>query len=55
MADVGMSRAMTCRQTISIPMRIKSARYLEPMATLLISLGYGLKMGMNIGFKLVKG
>jgi predicted dinucleotide-binding enzyme len=34
---------------------LKSARYLEPMATLLISLGYGLKMGTNIGFKLVKG
>jgi predicted dinucleotide-binding enzyme len=34
---------------------LKSARYLEPMAVLLISLGYGLHMGTNIGFKLVKG
>jgi len=30
------------------------ARYLEPMAMLLIGLGYGQKMGTRIGFKLVK-
>jgi len=30
------------------------ARYLEPMQMLLIGLGYGLKMGTKIGFKLVK-
>ena len=34
---------------------LKAARYLEPMAVLMISLGYGLGMGTNIGFKLVKG
>ena len=34
---------------------LKSARYLEPTGMLLISLGYGLKMGTNIGFKLIKG
>ncbi|MGB9372139.1 MAG: NADPH-dependent F420 reductase [Halobacteriota archaeon] len=34
---------------------LKSARYLEPMGMLLISLGYGLKMGANIGLKLIKG
>ena len=34
---------------------LKSARYLEPMGMLLISLGYGLKMGTNIGLKLIKG
>jgi predicted dinucleotide-binding enzyme len=34
---------------------LKSARYLEPMAVLLINLGYGLNMGTNIGYKLVMG
>ena len=34
---------------------LKSARYLEPMAMLLINLGYGLGMGTAIGYKLVKG
>ncbi|HZD43754.1 MAG TPA: NADPH-dependent F420 reductase [Methanomicrobiales archaeon] len=34
---------------------LKSARYLEPMALLLIELGYGLKMGTGIGYKLVRG
>jgi predicted dinucleotide-binding enzyme len=34
---------------------LKAARYLEPMAVLMINLGYGLEMGTNIGFKLVKG
>jgi predicted dinucleotide-binding enzyme len=34
---------------------LKAARYLEPMGVLMISLGYGLGMGTNIGFKLVKG
>ena len=33
---------------------LKAARYLEPMGMLLINLGYGLKMGPKIGFKLVK-
>ena len=33
---------------------LKSARYLEPMAVMIIELGYNLKMGTNIGFKLVK-
>jgi len=33
---------------------LKSARYLEPMAIMIIELGYNLKMGTNIGFKLVK-
>jgi hypothetical protein len=32
---------------------LKSARYLEPMAILIIQLGYGLKMGTKIGYKLV--
>src|SRR3989304_3126459 len=34
---------------------LKSARYLEPMAMLLINLGYRLGMGNKIGYKLVKG
>ena len=34
---------------------LKAARYLEPMAMLLINLGYGLGMGTGIGYKLVKG
>jgi predicted dinucleotide-binding enzyme len=34
--------------------QLKSARYLEPMAILMINLGYGLAMGTNIGYKLVK-
>jgi predicted dinucleotide-binding enzyme len=34
---------------------LKAARYLEPMAMLIINLGYTYKMGTNIGFKLVKG
>jgi hypothetical protein len=32
---------------------LKSARYLEPMAIMIIELGYNLKMGTKIGFKLV--
>jgi len=31
------------------------ARYLEPMAMMIINLGYGLGMGTNIGYRLVKG
>lgn len=31
---------------------LKSARYLEPMAIMIIELGYNLKMGTKIGFKL---
>jgi predicted dinucleotide-binding enzyme len=34
---------------------LKAARYLEPMAMLIINLGYGLGMGTNIGYKLVRG
>jgi predicted dinucleotide-binding enzyme len=34
---------------------LKSARYLEPMAMLLITLAFQLGMGVDIGFKLVKG
>ena len=34
---------------------LRSARYLEPMALLLINLGYGLGMGTKIGYRLVKG
>ena len=34
---------------------LKAARYLEPMSMLIINLGYGLGMGTNIGYKLVKG
>jgi predicted dinucleotide-binding enzyme len=34
---------------------LKSARYLEPMGMLMITLGYALGMGTRIGFKLVKG
>jgi predicted dinucleotide-binding enzyme len=30
-------------------------RYLEPIGTLMFGLGYGLKMGTDIGRKLVKG
>jgi predicted dinucleotide-binding enzyme len=33
---------------------LKSARYLEPLGLLNIILGYGLKMGTDIGFRLVK-
>ncbi|MFQ6013365.1 MAG: NADPH-dependent F420 reductase [Thermoplasmata archaeon] len=33
---------------------LKSARYLEPMALMLITLGYGLEMGPEIGFRLVR-
>ncbi len=33
---------------------LKSARYLEPLGMLNITLGYGLKMGTDVGFKLVK-
>jgi len=33
---------------------LKSARYLEPLGVLNITLGYGLKMGTDIGFRLVK-
>jgi len=34
---------------------LKNARYLEPMAMLIIDLAYELDMGTNIGYKLVKG
>jgi 8-hydroxy-5-deazaflavin:NADPH oxidoreductase len=34
---------------------LKAARFLEPMAMLMINLGYELGMGTNIGFKLVRG
>ena len=33
---------------------LQSARYLEPMAMMIIELGYNLKMGTKIGFKLEK-
>ncbi len=33
---------------------LKSARYLEPLGMLNITLGFGLKMGTDIGFRLVK-
>ncbi|MDI6719855.1 MAG: NADPH-dependent F420 reductase [Methanomicrobiales archaeon] len=33
---------------------LKSARYLEPMAIMLIGLGYGLNMGTGIGYRLVR-
>ncbi len=33
---------------------LRSARYLEPLGVLNITLGYGLKMGTDIGFALVK-
>jgi predicted dinucleotide-binding enzyme len=33
---------------------LKAARYLEPMAMLMISLGYGLGMGTCIGYRLAK-
>jgi len=33
---------------------LKSARYLEPIAIMIIELDYNLKMGTRIGFKLVK-
>lgn len=34
---------------------LTAARYLEPLGMLNISLGYGMKMGTRIGFRLVKG
>jgi predicted dinucleotide-binding enzyme len=34
---------------------LRSARYLEPMAVMLINMGYGMNMGTKIGYKLVKG
>ena len=34
---------------------LKTARYLEPMAVMLITLGYSLNLGTKIGFRLVKG
>jgi predicted dinucleotide-binding enzyme len=34
---------------------LKAARYLEPMAVMLIGLGYGAKMGTDIGYRLVRG
>jgi predicted dinucleotide-binding enzyme len=34
---------------------LKVARFLEPMAMLMINLGFDMKLGTNIGFKLVKG
>ena len=33
---------------------LKSAQYLEPMGILIIDLGYGLKMGTKISYKLIK-
>jgi predicted dinucleotide-binding enzyme len=33
---------------------LRSARYLEPMAMLVIGLGYGMKMGTKIGLKLIR-
>jgi 8-hydroxy-5-deazaflavin:NADPH oxidoreductase len=33
---------------------LKSARYLEPLGMLNITLGFGMKMGTDIGFRLVK-
>jgi hypothetical protein len=33
---------------------LKSARYLEPMAALIIGLAFKMKMGTEIGYKLVK-
>ncbi len=33
---------------------LKNARYLEPLGLLMINLGFGMKMGTRIGFKLVK-
>jgi predicted dinucleotide-binding enzyme len=34
---------------------LKIARYLEPFGFLMINLGFDLKMGANIGLRLVKG
>lgn len=34
---------------------LKSARYLEPMAVMLIGLAYKLGMGPNIGYRLIRG
>ena len=34
---------------------LRSARYLEPMAILLMTMAFSLKMGTGIGYKLVKG
>jgi predicted dinucleotide-binding enzyme len=33
---------------------LKSARYLEPMGVLMITLGFKLQMGTNLGYKLIK-
>jgi predicted dinucleotide-binding enzyme len=33
---------------------LKNARFLEPMAALIIGLGYGMKMGTGIGYRLAK-
>lgn len=33
---------------------LKVARYLEPMGMLIIGMGYGLNMGTNIGYRLVR-
>ncbi|HUH78433.1 MAG TPA: NADPH-dependent F420 reductase [Methanoregula sp.] len=33
---------------------LKTARHLEPMAAMLIGLGYGMKMGTGIGYRLAK-
>jgi predicted dinucleotide-binding enzyme len=33
---------------------LSSARYLEPLGMLNIKLGYGLKMGTDIGFTLIR-
>ena len=34
---------------------LKNARYLEPMAMLIIDLAFGQRMGTKIGYKLIKG
>ncbi len=34
---------------------LKAARYLEPMGSLVISLGFSMRMVGNVGFRLVKG
>jgi predicted dinucleotide-binding enzyme len=34
---------------------LTSSRYLEPMAMLIVTLAYDMKMGTKVGFKLVKG
>jgi hypothetical protein len=41
-----------CVSNAALP--LESARYLEPMALMIIELGYNLKMGTKIGYELVK-